>query len=644
MTAADETPRPGDRGSGAPLSGRPPHCPAPRTDPGPSTAPAIEEHALLSYQRGSALVTREGRIDWLCMPRFDSAAQCAALLGNEEHGHWSVRIAGGTVASRRYLEDTMVLETTWTCPTGTAVVTDFMSIRPDLRDGTLPSELADHADLYRIVRCTEGSVQVEHELRPRFQYGSVVPFVQHAVDDEGAEVLSVIGGETALVLHGALPTAEDHTHRGTLDLAAGERAQWVLTWHPSWSAIPVPTDADEALDQTREAWTSWLGDIRIGPRYDAAVRRSLLVLKSLTYGPSGGIVAAPTASLPEDFGGERNWDYRYCWLRDAALSIEELLTHGHTGAAAQWRDWLLRAIAGDPEKLQIMYGIDGGRRLDERTLDHLPGYADSRPVHVGNGAATQFQGDVLGEVMIAFAMFRDAGIEETGWSWWAQRAILQYALDHLDDKDQGLWEMRGDPAFFTHSRVMMWAAFDRGIAAVEEHGMPCEDAALQDWNDARARLREEILARGLDETGSFTQSYGSSEVDASLLQIPHTGFLPADDPRMLATVARIEEDLLTGDGLLLRYRTVGQDGLAGEEHPFLICSFWLVEQYAGSGRLADAEKTMERTVACGNDLHLFAEEYDGTAGRMAGNFPQAFSHLGLIRAADVLERSARSAA
>ncbi|ATG55969.1 glycoside hydrolase family 15 [Brachybacterium ginsengisoli] len=623
------------------------------------TGALIEDHALLSDQRASALVTREGDIDWLCLPRFDSDALLCSLLGTEENGHWSLRIADGEVLSRRYLPGTMVLETTWRSPTGTAVITEFMPIteasgtadavdepvaatagsRPGSAS-SLSGDLHDLADLVRAVECVEGEVEVVQELRIRFEYGQAVPWVRRGQDVGGEGVLIAVAGGDGIALHGPALVGKHRAHHGRHPLRAGETAAWVLTWFPSWQSVPAAPDVEAALATTVAEWSHWLGAVRVEEEYTEPVTRSLLVLKALTHRRTGGIVAAPTTSLPEDFGGVRNWDYRFCWLRDAALSLEALLAHGHVDAAASWRDWLLRAIAGDPERLQIMYSITGDRNLPERELEHLPGYASSSPVRIGNGAAGQYQADVVGEVMIALAAMRDAGLEETRWSWPLQKALIRYTEDHLDDPDQGIWEMRGEPAFFTHGRVMVWATFDRAVRAVREHGLPASTEEISRWERLRDQVREEVLEQGTGADGAFTQTYGSAEVDASLLQIPHTGFLPADDPHMLATVARIEQDLLTEGGLILRYRTQGQDGLPGDEHPFLVCCFWLVEQYAASGRRDEAEALLQTLLACGNDLHLFAEEFDGGAGRMAGNFPQAFSHLGLIRAVDALAASA----
>ncbi|GAA1491043.1 GH15 family glucan-1,4-alpha-glucosidase [Brachybacterium sacelli] len=648
------------------------------------TSPLIEDHALLSDQRTTALVTREGDIDWLCMPRFDSDALFCSLLGDEEHGHWSLRIADGEVVSRRYLPATMVLETVWRSPTGTATVTEFLPIdadrtRPASDEGTgsdaslgettgpraddsasaggeptgstagsspgsatsLSGDVDDHSDLVRSVTCTEGEVEVVQQLKIRFEYGQAVPWVRRGQDTAVDRVLIAVAGGDGIALHGPPLAAKGRSHEGRHELTAGETAAWVLTWFPSWQEVPAEPDVASALERTSQGWSTWLGKVRVEDEHSEHVARSLLVLRALTHRRTGGIIAAATTSLPEDFGGVRNWDYRFCWLRDAALSLEALLAHGHVDAASTWRDWLLRAIAGDPERLQIMYSITGDRNLPERVLEHLPGYEGSVPVRIGNGAAVQYQADVVGEVMIALSAMRDAGLEESEWSWPLQKALVRFTVDQLDEPDQGIWEMRGEPAFFTHGRVMVWATFDRAIDAVQSHGQPASSEDLSLWKRLRDQVREEVMTRGVGDDGAFTQTYGSTEVDASLLQIPHTGFLPADDPHMLATVARIEQDLRTRDGLILRYRTQGQDGLPGDEHPFLVCCFWLVEQYAASGRLEEASALMEQLLGCANDLGLLAEEFDSGAGRMAGNFPQAFSHLGLIRAVDALAAARR---
>ncbi|QGH69736.1 glycoside hydrolase family 15 protein [Pseudactinotalea sp. HY158] len=580
----------------------------------------IGDYALLSDRRSSLLVSRTGSIDWLCLPRMDSAAVFSALLGTEEHGRWLMAPREGEVLGRHYEPGTFVLVTRWRTPTGEAEVTEFM---PPV-DG--------RSDLVRHVRCLSGTVQIDHELVLRPNYGSTVPWVRRVHDDDGS-YLEAIAGPDAYILHGPRLEAADTRHRGSFELHAGHSHSWVLTWVPSHVGGCTPVDVREALRQTRQYWQDWSAQIEAGGSWAGVVRRSLLVLRALTNDETGGIVAAPTTSLPEDPGGERNWDYRFCWLRDSALTLEALLLHGRTEGALHWRNWLLRAVAGDPEDLQIMYGIAGERELPERILDHLPGYADSRPVRVGNAAVNQFQADVVGEVIIALAKLREAGVEEDDFSWPLQRAMIDHVVRHSDDKDQGLWEMRGDPHYFTHSRVMMWAALDRGVRACTDYGLP---GPAREWAALRERLRAEILSKGISaETGGFTQTYDNAEVDASLLQIPQTGFIAYDDPIMLATVAQIERDL-TKHGLLLRYRTTGTDGLAGDEHPFLACSFWLVEQYAKSGRIPEAYELMDRLVECTSELGLLAEEYDPAGQFHIGNFPQAFSHLTLVRAADAV--------
>ncbi|PWD51273.1 hypothetical protein C8046_12010 [Serinibacter arcticus] len=585
---------------------------------------SIGDYALLADLRTGPLVSSDGSIDWLCLPRFDSDAVFSAILGTPDDGRWRLAPVDGVLEHREYEQDTFVLRSTWSTPTGRAEIIEFMPV------GT------DRADLVRIARCTEGEVRIEHDLRLRPEYGASSPWVRRVTDDgeDGDGYLLAIAGPDAYVLRGPALTPDNHHHAGDIPLAAGEEAVWDLAWARSYSSVPEPLDVEEALATTRAYWRDWSAQVEVSGPWADAVRRSLLVLRALTHTDTGGIVAAPTTSLPEDPGGVRNWDYRFVWLRDSALALEALLAHGRTEVALHWRDWLLRAVAGDPQDLQIMYGIAGERQLPERELDHLVGHLDSRPVRVGNGAVDQFQADVVGEVMIALAQLRDAGVPEDDFSWPLQRAMVDFAVERLPEMDQGLWEMRGDPHFFTHSRVMIWAALDRGVRACSEHGL---DAPVEEWTRVRDELREEILERGVSsETGGFTQTYDNTEVDASLLQIPQTGFLPYDDPRMLATVEQMERDLLH-DGLLLRYRTDGTDGLEGHEHPFLICCFWLVEQYAHSGRMDDARSLMDHLVGLSTDLGLLAEEFDTVDDRQMGNFPQAFSHLGLIRAADAIE-------
>ncbi|MFC7401282.1 glycoside hydrolase family 15 protein [Citricoccus sp. GCM10030269] len=640
-------------------------------------ATPLEDYALLSDLSTGPLVSRGGSIDWLCLPRFDSPAMFTALLGGPDDGRWKLWAVDGEVVERRYLPRTFILETLWSTPTGTVRVTDF-----------LPPADRQH-DLYRRVECLTGEVVVEHDLRIRFDYARSLPWFRR-VDAPGGEgsALLCTAGPDGVLLSGPLlyattrPTADDDRSgeaaggsqggsgvgnpvsgdaepgreiedehpedspdhggspaprlAGRFRLRAGERRDWTLTWFPSWDTPPVPREPSIAQTMTQEFWTDWASRLKVDSPQEHLVSRSLLVLRALTNFRTGGIVAAPTTSLPEEFGGSRNWDYRYTWLRDAALTIEVLVSHGFTEGALHWRSWLLRAVAGDPDQLRIMYGLGGERQLDEKELDHLSGYAESRPVRIGNGAAEQYQADVVGEVMLALATLRDAGVAEDEYSWGLQKSLLSFCVRNIDQKDHGIWEMRGEPHYFTHGRVMMWAAFNEGIRAVTEHG---RDGDVEQWIRHRDHLRAEILEHGFNPAlNSFTQTYGGTEVDASLLQLPHTGFLDATDPKMLGTVALIERDLLGEGGLVHRYRTAsGRDGLEGHEYAFLICSFWLVEQYANSGRLTEAEDTMTRLCACANDLGLLAEEFDATSGRLAGNFPQAFSHLALIRAADAIE-------
>lgn len=661
----------------------------------------LEHYALLSDLRTGPLVSREGSIDWLCLPRFDSPAMFTAILGDADDGRWQVSITGGAVIERRYLPQTFVLETMWRSPTGKARVTDFLP--PSTTQG----------DLVRRVECLEGHVGIEHDLRLRFNYARATPWTREVCRADGARALLALAGPDAILITGPMlhwpqaeadggghasggadddgahrPADDDGAHRpadaddgdahpgrgadtagatgaareqdaeqttpgehpgsrpeeggrarrlvGSFDLEAGQNMDWDLTWFPSYRDVPEPPDADRALAETVQFWTDWASQLEVHTEHQPMVLRSLLVLRALTHLETGGIVAAPTASLPERFGGERNWDYRYTWLRDAAFTIEAALAHGLTEGATLWRDWLLRAVAGDVDEIKIMYGLAGERDLTERELDHLAGYENSRPVRIGNGAADQFQADVVGEVMIALHQLRQAGVGEDEYTWGLQKSLLAYCEHNVERKDHGIWEMRGDAHYFTHGRVMMWAAFDRGIRAVTEHGYT---GPVQHWRELRDQLAQEIETHGFnDEVNSYTQTYDNTEVDASLLQLPHTGYLDYDDPRMLATVQRVEQHLVTGAGLVYRYRTeIGMDGLDGDEYPFVMCSFWLVEQYAHSGRLDEAKELMAYMVSKASDLGLLAEEYDPETQRLAGNFPQAFSHMGLIRAADAIQ-------
>ncbi len=591
---------------------------------------AIEDYAVLGDTGTAALVGRDGSIDWLCLPRFDSPACFAALLGTPANGRWLIAPVGDATTTRRYVGDTFVLETTHRTAHGTVRVTDWMP-------------LADNrADVVRRIEGVAGTVRMRHEWIVRLSYGKIRPWVSRHQDGQGLEVISAVAGPDALVLRGSrLPDAHDGVHAEEFDVSEGDKLTLSTTWFKSHHPIPPMVDAGQQRRETVAVTEAWAGRCtHKGPYRDALVR-SLLVLRLLTHGGTGGIAAAPTTSLPEDFGGSRNWDYRFCWLRDASLTLEALLAAGYEQETLLWRDWLLRAIAGDPSDLQIMYAVDGARDLPERELDHLPGYAGSRPVRIGNGAVCQRQTDVLGEVMAAMELARRAGLEESRDSWALQRALVDELAEHWDEPDNGLWEIRGPQRHFTHSRIMVWVAFDRAIMAVEQHSL---EGPVERWRGVRDTVRDEILQRGYDEQRqTFVQHYDTTEVDASLLLIPAVGFLPGDDPRVLGTIRAVEQDLLR-EGLVLRYRTTtGVDGLPGDEHPFLACSFWLVSAYAFSGRFDDARALMDRVVGLANDVGLLSEEYDPVNERMVGNFPQAFSHLALVGAAFHIDRGERSA-
>ncbi|WP_210503883.1 glycoside hydrolase family 15 protein [Nocardioides xinjiangensis] len=580
----------------------------------------IEDYALIGDSGTAALVGRDGSIDWLCLPRFDSPACFAALLGTEEHGRWLLAPADEVVAtSRRYVDGTALLETTFTTRDGEVVLLDLMPTG----DG--------RADVVRRLTCTRGTVRIRHDWVVRTDYGKVRPWVSRE-RVHGNDVVVAVAGPDKLILRGPrLPRGHRGHHSDEFELAAGDEVTFSTTWVRSWREVPEPLSFDERIEATAAEQQGWTSRAPSTLPYADMVRRSLMTLLLMTHAETGGIVAAPTTSLPEDFGGARNWDYRFCWLRDAALTLESLLGAGYVDEAQRWREWLLRAVAGDPADLQIMYTVDGGRHLPEHELAHLPGYAGSTPVRIGNGAVSQRQNDVLGEVMLALELARRAGLEETRNSWALQRALVDELGDHWDEPDNGLWEIRGPQRHFTHSRVMVWVAFDRAVRAIEEHGL---DGPLERWRDLRDRVREEVLDKGFDdERGTFTQHYDTREVDASLLTIPLVGFLPGDDPRVLGTIDAVVADLMR-DGLLLRYRTQsGVDGLPGDEHPFLACSFWLVSALAAAGRRDEAATLMDRLCGLANDVGLLSEEYDAAHGRMAGNFPQAFSHLTLVQAA-----------
>ena len=582
----------------------------------------IEDYAVLGDTGTAALVGRDGSVDWLCLPRFDSPACFAALLGTNENGRWLLGPVEPGECTRRYLGHSACLESTHTTETGTVTVVDVMPIGDS------------RADIVRKIVGVEGTVRMRHEWVVRLGYGKVRPWVSRHVA-HGQELITAVAGPDRLVLRGPrLPTAHDGRHEDEFDISAGETMTFSTTWIKSYHKVPKLLEFEERIEETIRLSTGWADMCSYDGPYREAVVRSLLTLRLLTHGDTGGIVAAPTTSLPEDFGGVRNWDYRFCWLRDASLTLEALLASGYQNEARLWRNWLLRAVAGDPEDMQIMYAVDGSRELPERELSHLAGYADSTPVRIGNGAVNQRQTDVLGEVMVAFEMARLNGITESEDSWSLQRSLVNELAKHWDEPDNGLWEIRGPRRHFTHSRVMVWVAFDRAIAGVERHGL---EGPVEHWRSLRERVRAEVLEKGFNsDRNTFVQHYDTTEVDASLLVLLAVGFVDGDDPKMLGTIEAIEHDLMR-EGLLLRYRTQsGVDGLTGDEHPFLACSFWLVWAYALADRLDDAHELMGRLLGLANDVGLMSEEYDPVEKRMAGNFPQAFSHLALVGAAIAL--------
>ena len=576
----------------------------------------IEDYALIGDTQSVALVGRDGSVDWMCLPRFDSAACFAALLGDRSHGRWLLAPqAGGLSQTRRYRPGTLVLETTFVTPEGTVRVIDCMPPR----DRT--------PDVVRIVEGVEGAVPMRMELVIRFDYGSIMPWVRRLPDGR----LGAIAGADALVLqtdtevHGEGPTTV-----GEFVVHAGERVSFVLCWHPSHEPPPPAMDAARAVADTDVWWREWTDRCAYRGPWHEEIKSSLVTLKALTYAPTGGIVAAATTSLPEWPQGVRNWDYRYCWLRDATFTLYALMLAGHREEAEAWRDWLLRAVAGDPSKLQIMYGVAGERRLDEYEVAWLPGYEGAVPVRIGNSAAHQLQLDVYGEVLDTLFQTRRAGLPAELDAWSLQKRLLEFLEGAWQRPDEGLWEVRGPRQHFTHSKVMSWVAFDRAIKTVES--TPLEGPVAR-WRKLRDAIHEDVCRQGYDaQKKAFTQAYGSPLLDASLLVMPQVGFLPVHDPRVQGTIAAVERELMP-DGLVLRYQTVGQDGLPPCEGAFLACSFWLADCYALSQREAEARQLFTRLLALRNDVGLLAEEYDPGLGRQLGNFPQAFSHVGLVNTA-----------
>ncbi|WP_434588308.1 glycoside hydrolase family 15 protein [Streptomyces sp. A5-4] len=582
----------------------------------------IEDYALIGDMQTAALVCRDGSVDWLCLPRFDSHAAFAGLLGTEEHGFWRVGPAHAADAGpppatrRRYRGDSLILESEWDTTRGTVRVTDFMPPR----DGA--------PQLIRIVEGVSGRVPMRSALRMRFSYGRVVPWV-HKV---GARTVAVAGPDSVWLDSDTETYGKNLTTYSDFTVAPGDRITFTISWQPSHKDAPPLPEPEAALEATAEFWRDWVDHCTYHGPYREAVVRSLITLKALTYAPTGGIVAAPTTSLPEDIGGSRNWDYRYTWLRDAAITLSSLLRTGYREEARAWREWLLRAVAGDPENLQIMYGIAGERELGEAELDWLPGYENSGPVRVGNGAAGQLQLDVYGEVTEALHLAHMTGLARNDYAALLQLKLIRYLEDHWDQPDEGIWEVRGPRRHFVHSKVMAWVAVDRTIKLIESGDA---DGPIEKWRDLRDDIHRDVCEKGYDpERNTFTQSYGSKELDASLLLIPQMGFLPPDDKRVIGTIEAIQRELSTEDGFVLRYPTSGDDagvdGLEGDEGAFLACSFWLADDLAMIGRVDEARILFEKLLGLRNDLGLLAEEWDSKLQRQVGNFPQAFSHVPLI--------------
>lgn len=586
------------------------------------TASRIEDYALLGDTHTAALVSRTGSLDWLCVPRFDSGACFAALLGTPEHGRWLLA-PSGTVRriQRRYRDDTLVLDTHYETDEGTVTVVDWMPLRDR------------EPDVIRLVIGDTGGVRMRFELITRFDYGSIVPWVRRVGD---AWVL--VAGPDTMRLRSEVPIRhEGERLLADFIIAPGQRLPFVLTWHPSHGPPPAPFDAEQVLAETETWWKKWAqGCTYEGPWRDA-VMRSSLTLKALTYAPSGGIVAAATTSLPEQLGGVRNWDYRLCWVRDATFTLYALLNGGYREEAKAWREWLLRAVAGHPSELQILYGPAGERRIPELQLPWLPGYENSAPVHIGNAATHQLQLDVYGELMDAMHQARRAGIEPDENAWALQRAVMDHLEGAWQQPDEGIWEVRGPRRHFTHSKVMAWVAMDRAVKAVEHFKLA---GPVERWKEVRDTIHDEVCRQGFQANrNAFVQYYGSTSLDASLLMIPLVGFLPVSDPRVRGTLCAIEDELME-EGLVRRYTPSTEvDGLPPGEGVFLPCTFWLADNWCLLGEHAKARKIFERLLALRNDVGLLAEEYDPRTRRLVGNFPQAFSHVGLVNTAYNLSRT-----
>ncbi|HUF69613.1 MAG TPA: glycoside hydrolase family 15 protein [Longimicrobiales bacterium] len=584
----------------------------------------IEDHALIGNTRTAALVGNDGCMDWLCLPRFDSPACFASLLGDHENGCWRISPAiEARTVRRSYRDGTLVLDTEFHTGSGAFRVIDCMPPWPG------------RTDIVRVVEGLSGRVPVRMELVIRYGNGSIVPWVRN----ENGSLIATAGPDT-LIFRSDVPThGEDHRTCAEFEITEGQRQDFVLTYMASHEARPLPIDPDASIAETERWWREWMAHCTYDGEWPDMVRRSLMTLKALTYSPTGGIVAAPTTSLPELIGGVRNWDYRYCWLRDATFTLYALLLGGYREEAREWREWLVRAAAGRPHDLQILYGLAGERHVPEFEVPWLDGYEGSRPVRVGNAAAGQFQLDVYGEVMDTLHLARAAGLDAQPHVWRIQRSILDFLESNWERPDNGIWEMRGDPKHFTHSRVMAWVAVDRGIKGVERFGL---DGPLDQWRALRSRIHDDVCRNGYDaDANTFVQQYGSKELDASLLMIPLVGFLPPDSRRVHGTTEAIERSLVYDGGLVLRYRTdLTIDGLPPGEGYFLPCSFWLVDNLAMMGRRDEALATFERLLDLCNDVGLIAEEYDPAEKRMLGNFPQALTHVALINAARNLSSAA----
>ncbi|MGH6818325.1 MAG: glycoside hydrolase family 15 protein [Methylovirgula sp.] len=586
---------------------------------------AIEDYGLIGDCSTAALVGRNGSIDWLCWPRFDAAACFAALLGGTKNGRWSITAADSVVnASRSYRGDTMVLETVFATTEGAFAVLDFMPIGQA------------HSSVIRIVEGRKGNVRIGMNITLRFDYGASVPWVTRL--PEGGGIVAIAGPNLAVLRTPAKIRGKDFSTSAHFTVGAGERVPFVLTYGRSHLETPHPVDADAALDETERFWRAWAAKCTYQGEQREAVLRSLLTLKAQTFAATGGIVAAPTTSLPEQLGGSRNWDYRFCWLRDASLTLAALMGAGYYDEASAWRNWLRRAVAGTPSDFQIMYGVAGERWLSELKVPWLSGYQGASPVRIGNAASEQLQLDVFGEVADTLHLAREGEICPRATDW----ALQCKAIEHLEkiwrEPDDGIWEIRGGRKNFTHSKVMAWVAFDRSIRDAEKFGL---EAPLERWHATRDEIHNTVCVRAYDPTrNTFTQSFGSPDLDASLLVIPEVGFLPIDDARVAGTIAAIERELLV-DGFVLRYRTDNLvDGLPSGEGVFLPCSFWLADAYQRQGRAAEANALLHRLLSLRNDLGLLSEEYDTKAGRQVGNFPQALSHLAMVRT--VLSQDARA--